>query len=77
MMWWVVSGSVHILFVSAMMVSTSSLLHSAPSLHLQYSVSVLAILLITLLLVEVLHTRTTHWMQINLWRNNSFLSYFR
>ena len=53
MVWWLVSGSVHILLVSAMMVS--SLLHSLPSLHLQNSVTVLAILLITLLLLEVLH----------------------
>ena len=45
MVWWVVSGSVHILFVSAMIVS----------LHLQYNVTVLAILIITLLLLEVLH----------------------
>ena len=53
MLWWVVSGSVHILLVSAMIVS--ALLYSAPSPHLRYSVTVLAILLIMLLLLEVLH----------------------
>ena len=78
MLWWVVSGSVHILLVSAMIVSP--LLHSVPSLHLQYNVTVLATILITLLLLEVLHTCTTDWLQINFWRNfdgKIILSYFR
>ena len=54
MVWWVVSGSVHILLVSAMIVS-ATLLHSFPSLHLQDNLSLLAAFLIILLLFEVIH----------------------
>ena len=54
MVWWVVSGCVHILLVSAMIVS-ATLLHSFPSLHLQDNLSLLAAFLIMLLLFEVLH----------------------
>ena len=56
MVWWVVSGSVHILLVSAMIVS-ATLLHSFPSLHLQDNLSLLAAFLIMLLLFEVLHQK--------------------
>merc|ERR1719195_1460863 len=52
MVWWVVSGSVHILLVSAMIVS-ATLLHSFPSLHLQDNLSLLATFLIMLLLFEM------------------------
>ena len=65
MVWWVVSGSVHILLVSAMIVS-ATLLHSFPSLHLQDNLSLLAAFLIMLLLFEVLY-RIFRYFQDNIY----------